>query len=51
MDAELVVLVLLGIITVYPIYLVWRFLTLGIKVFKKYLKENSFYTAPQDELE
>lgn len=51
MDAELLVIVLAGIITVYPIYLVWRFLTLGIKAFKKYLKENSFYTAPQDELE
>lgn len=35
-------------ISLYPVYLVWRFLTLGIKAFKKYLYGYKDYYETSD---
>lgn len=51
MDVELLAIALVVIITAYPIYLVWRFLTLGIKAFKKYLYGNEYQYSPDQEEE
>lgn len=43
-EAALILIVLVLFFALYPIYLIWRFLTLGIKAFKKYL-----YEQPENE--
>lgn len=48
---EPIVAILLLFISVYPVYLVWRFLTLGIKAFKKYLFEQPYYTDYREDEE
>lgn len=48
MDGLGFVLLVILVLALYPIYLVWRFLTLGIKAFKKYLYGYRDYYQTSD---
>lgn len=45
---NVIMLLMIGLLVLlasYPTYLVWCFLTLGIKAFKKYLRDETYYVV------